>query len=107
MRNSSFSANAVAKFGLAGDDAGDLLGGEELALDVAEARRADRYDGVALELELGLCPLEKRHQDCAHFLPRSRSRIAPALVDEFADARRAVRRFEVSELEVGVVDRKL
>jgi hypothetical protein len=45
---------------LVDDDAYDVLGGEELALDVAEARRADRDDRVALELELGLCSREER-----------------------------------------------
>ena len=85
----------------------DVLGREELALDVAEPRRADRDDGVAVELELGLRPLEEGHQDGAHLLACTRRGVAPALVDELAQPGRAVGRLEVAQLEIGVVDREL
>jgi hypothetical protein len=39
----------------------DLGRREELALYVAESRCPDRYDRVAVQLELGLRPLEERH----------------------------------------------
>jgi hypothetical protein len=102
-----FECDAIAQFKLRLDDPDDVLGGEELALDVAEARRADWDDRVTVQLELGLRPFEERHEDGAHFLARPRRRFAPALVDEITEARRAGGRLEIHELEVGMVDREL
>src|SRR5438046_3021721 len=63
--------------------------------------------GLPCSLNSGLCPLEERPQDGAHFLACPRRSVAPALVDELAQALRPLGRFEVGELEVGVVDREL
>jgi hypothetical protein len=60
-----------------------------------------------VHLELGLGPLEERHQDGAHLLSRPWCGLAPALVDELAEARCALGRLEVVELEVGVVECEL
>jgi hypothetical protein len=60
-----------------------------------------------VHLELGLGPLEERHQHGAHFLARPWCGLAPALVDELAEARRPFGRLEVVELEIGVVEGKL
>jgi hypothetical protein len=46
-------------------------------------------------------------RDGADLLARPRRGVAPALVDELAEARRSLGRLEVGELEVGVVDREL
>lgn len=71
------------------------------------SRAADRNDGVALELELALCPAEEGHEHGADLLARARCGIAPALVDELPKAGRPRGRLEVRELEVGVVEREL
>ena len=48
--------DAVAQLRLGGDDPHDVVGREELAFDVPQPRRADRGDGVALQLEFGPVP---------------------------------------------------
>lgn len=60
-----------------------------------------------MKLELGLRPLEERHQDSAHLLAGPRRGLSPALVDELAQPRRAGRRLELAQLEVCVVDSEL
>jgi hypothetical protein len=67
---------------LRGDDAHDVVGGEELALDVTESRRTDRHDWVTVELEFGLGLLKERHQHRSNLLASARSGLGPPAVDE-------------------------
>ena len=99
--------DAIAKLRLSSDNPVDDVAVEEGTLDVAEPRATDRDDGVALQLELSLRPAEEGHENGAHLFARARRGIAPALVDELAEAGGAGRRLEICELEVGVVEREL
>jgi hypothetical protein len=99
--------DAIAELGLSRDDAVDDVAVEQRTLDVAQPRAPDRDDRVALELELALRPAEEGHEHGPHLLARPRRGVAPALVDELAEACRACRRLEVHEFEVGVVERQL
>src|SRR5919197_6141324 len=107
MRKSSLSATRSRSSGCAATIR--TTSSAEKSSRSTSRRRGERMGttGLPTELELGLRPFEERHQDGAHLLARPRSGLAPALVDELAQARRAIRWLEIGELEIRVVDREL
>src|SRR6266498_845864 len=60
--------DAITQLGLRGDDPDDVVGREELAFDVAQPRRADRGDRVALELDSACAHLKNDIRTARTFL---------------------------------------
>jgi hypothetical protein len=79
--------DAVAQLGLSRDDANDVLGREELALDIAESRGPDWNNRVTVELELGLRHLKNDIRTARTFL---RLRGAASLQRSSMNSRRRV-----------------